>query len=203
MSGSELSELFLLVGLGNPGPKYSQTRHNAGFWFLDALPNESGAGYREQAKLAVEMCRTRLYGKDCILARPTTFMNLCGRAVRAVMDYYNITTQNLLVAYDDLDLSPGIARLKQGGGHGGHNGMRDIFRHLENTDFLRLRIGIGHPGHKDAVTAYVLSRAPVDQERLVLESIGAAVAVIPDVLAGHVARATKNLHTCDASAPSK
>ncbi len=195
MSGSELSELSLIVGLGNPGPKYNQTRHNAGFWFLDALSDDAPAGYRERVRLSAALCRIRFFDKDCILAKPTTYMNNCGRAVRAVMDYYNIETKDVLVVYDDLDLPPGIARLKQGGGHGGHNGMRDIFRHLENTDFMRLRIGIGHPGHKDAVTGYVLSRAPVDQERLIMESIGTAVSVIPDVLTGQVARATKSLHT--------
>ena len=111
------------------------------------------------------------------------------------MDYYRVATDNVLVAYDELDLPAGTARLKQGGGHGGHNGMRDIFRHLENTDFMRLRIGIGHPGHKDAVTAYVLSRAPVDQERAILHSIGDAVDVLPDLLGGRVAKAIKELHT--------
>jgi PTH1 family peptidyl-tRNA hydrolase len=119
------------------------------------------------------------------------------------MDYYRIATDGLLVAYDELDLPPGTARLKQGGGHGGHNGMRDIFRHLENTDFMRLRIGIGHPGFKDAVTSYVLSRATADQENLIMHSIGDAVAVIPDLLAGNVSKATKDLHTGDSSPAEK
>jgi len=192
-----LSGPFLIVGLGNPGSNYAQTRHNAGFWFLDALDRD--AGFRSQTRLSAEICRTSLYEKDCILAKPTVYMNLSGQAVRAVMDYYRITTKNLLVAYDELDLSPGTARLKQGGGHGGHNGMRDIFRHLDTTDFLRLRIGIGHPGFKDAVTSYVLSRAPADQEKLIMNSIGDAIAVMPDLLAGNVDKATKNLHTGDDS----
>ncbi len=122
-------------------------------------------------------------------------MNHSGRAVRAVMDYYRIASENMLVIYDELDLPAGTARLKQGGGHGGHNGLRDILRHLDNADFMRLRIGIGHPGAKDAVTGYVLSRAPAEQEKMILHSIGDAVAVIPDLLGGKVSKAIKELHT--------
>jgi len=130
-------------------------------------------------------------------------MNHSGQAVRALVDYYHVSVENLLIAYDDLDLPPGTIRLKQGGGHGGHNGMRDIFRHLGNTDFMRLRIGIGHPGFKEAVVGYVLSRAPADQEKLILESVGDAVAVMPDLLAGNVSKATKDLHTADGSSEGK
>ena len=115
------------------------------------------------------------------------------------MDYFRIDSGNLLVAYDELDLPPGTARLKQGGGHGGHNGMRDIFRHLDSTDFLRLRIGIGHPGVRDAVTAYVLSRASSEQENLIMHSIGDAVSVMPDLLQGNLAKAMKDLHTGEES----
>jgi len=190
-----LSGLFLIVGLGNPGPEYSQTRHNAGFWFLDTLLKEAGASLRTQTKLSAELCRTRLFGRDCVLARPTTFMNLSGQAVRAVMDYYRIAADSLLVAYDELDLPAGTARLKQGGGHGGHNGVRDILQHLGDRDFMRLRIGIGHPGSKDAVTAYVLSRAPAEQEQAIMHAIGDAVGVLPDLLDGKVSKAIKELHT--------
>jgi len=199
-----LSEIFLIVGLGNPGSQYSQTRHNAGFWFLDTLHKmikaESGdTPFRLQVKVFSEVYRARVYGKDCIFAKPVVFMNHSGQAVRALVDYYKIGTENLLVAYDDLDLPPGTIRLKKGGGHGGHNGMRDIFRHLDDTDFLRLRIGIGHPGFKDAVTGYVLSRPSADQERQMMHSIGDAIAVMPDLIAGNVSKATKDLHTGDES----
>ena len=199
-----MSGLFLIVGLGNPGSKYIQTRHNAGFWFVDALHRsidsvDVDAGFRFQAKISADIYRMRLHGRDCLLARPTVFMNHSGQAVRALMDYYKITVGNMLVAYDDLDLPPGTIRLKQGGGHGGHNGMRDIFRHLDNTDFMRLRIGIGHPGFKDAVTGYVLSRASAEQEQEVMHSIGKAIAVMPDLLGGNIAKATKELHTIDNS----
>jgi len=194
-----MSSLRLIVGLGNPGDRYAETRHNAGFWFLDRLAAQAGERLRPQSRLQAEVARTRLHGCDCILAKPTTFMNHSGLAVRAVMDYYGVGAADLLVAYDELDLPPGVARLKQGGGHGGHNGMRDIFRHVSDHDFLRLRIGIGHPGHKDAVTGYVLGRAPAAQERLIRESIGEACDVMPAVMAGDLAAAMKRLHTSPVS----
>ena len=194
-----MSDLFLIVGLGNPGTQYSQTRHNAGFWFVDALHKSANVdtGFRVQSKLSAEVCRGRVYGRDCILAKPTVFMNHSGQSVRALMDYYKVPVQNLLIAYDELDLPAGTVRLKMGGGHGGHNGLRDTFRHLDDTGFLRLRIGIGHPGSKNAVTGYVLSRPTADQEQSMMHSIGDAIAVLPDLLAGNVSRATKDLHTAD------
>jgi PTH1 family peptidyl-tRNA hydrolase len=186
---------FLIFGLGNPGSKYEETRHNAGFWFLDRLAQVAGVSFRSQSRLHAETVRAQLFGHDCILARPTTFMNHSGQSVRAVMDYYKAGAQHMLIAYDELDLSPGVARLKQGGGHGGHNGIRDTFRHTLDHDFLRLRIGIGHPGVKDAVTAYVLSRATAAQERQIRDSISDAVDAMARVLDGDVAGAMKELHT--------
>ena len=186
---------ILIFGLGNPGSSYAETRHNAGFWFLDRLAQTAGVRLRVQSKLHSETARVSLGGHDCILAKPATFMNHSGQAVRAVMDYYKTNAAQLLVAYDELDLQPGVARLKQGGGHGGHNGMRDIFRHTVDHDFLRLRIGIGHPGDRDAVTDYVLSRATALQERLMRDSISDALDVIPRLLGGDVAGAMKELHT--------
>ncbi|MDZ4731441.1 MAG: aminoacyl-tRNA hydrolase [Xanthomonadales bacterium] len=190
-----MSESFLIVGLGNPGSKYTETRHNAGFWFLGELLRELNATVKPQTKLHSELVRLEALGRTCILAMPTTFMNHSGQAVRAVMDYYQIYSSNLLVAYDELDLSPGTVRLKQGGGHGGHNGMRDIFRHVPEHDFLRLRIGIGHPGVKDRVTDYVLSRPPSGEELEIRRSIGSAIAVLPEVLGDQLANAMKKLHT--------
>jgi PTH1 family peptidyl-tRNA hydrolase len=194
-----LSDHYVIVGLGNPGAKYAKTRHNAGFWFLDLLANRSGVAFRLQSKIHAEIAKTSLNGKDCILVRPTTFMNHSGQAVRAVIDYYKASSDGLLIAYDELDLPPGAARLKQGGGHGGHNGMRDIFRHIRDHDFLRLRIGIGHPGFKDAVTGYVLSRPAAGQELLIRGALSDAADVIIDVLGGNVSRAMKELHTATAS----
>jgi PTH1 family peptidyl-tRNA hydrolase len=192
---SSMSMPFLIIGLGNPGSRYSETRHNAGFWFLDRVAADCGARLRAQARLQAEVARVDLHGHDCLLVKPTTFMNHSGQAVRAVMDYYRVNVDSLLVAYDELDLPPGVARLKQGGGHGGHNGLRDIFRHVADHDFIRLRIGIGHPGDKDAVTAYVLGRATAQQERLMRDAIDAACGVLPTLLKNDHAGAMKALHT--------
>jgi len=186
---------FLIIGLGNPGSKYAETRHNAGFWFLDRLAEKAGVSFRRSLRLHSHVARGSLFGHDCILARPRTFMNESGRAVRAVLDYYKADAEQVLVAYDELDLPPGTARLKLGGGHGGHNGMRDIFRHTTDHEFIRLRIGIGHPGHKSAVTGYVLSRPTAEQERLIRGSISDAVDVMPSVLDGELPAAMKELHT--------
>jgi PTH1 family peptidyl-tRNA hydrolase len=186
---------FAIVGLGNPGARYAETRHNAGWWFLDRVAALAGATLRPQARLKAEVARTGLLGRDCLLVRPQTFMNESGLAVRAATDYYGVGADSLLVAYDELDLKPGTARLKAGGGHGGHNGLRDIFRHLPDHEFLRLRIGIGHPGHKDAVTPYVLSRPGAEDEALIRGSIATAVSVLPAVLGGDLAAAMKELHT--------
>jgi PTH1 family peptidyl-tRNA hydrolase len=183
------------VGLGNPGAKYAETRHNAGFWFLDLLAKRSGAVFRTQSKFHAELVKTSLYGQDCILVKPMTFMNHSGQAVRAVIDYFKTPSDRLLIAYDELDLPPGVARLKQGGGHGGHNGLRDIFRHTRDHEFLRLRIGIGHPGHKDAVTGYVLSRPSAEQELLTRRVISDAGDEMREVLSGDISKAMKNLHT--------
>jgi PTH1 family peptidyl-tRNA hydrolase len=189
------------VGLGNPGVKYAETRHNAGFWFLDLLAKRSGAVFRTQTKFHAELLKTGLYGQDCILVKPMTFMNHSGQAVRAVVDYYNISSDRLLIAYDELDLPPGVARLKQGGGHGGHNGLRDIFRHNRDHEFLRLRIGIGHPGCKDDVTGYVLSRPFAEQELLTRRVISEAADLMREVLGGEISKAMKTLHT--ATGPDK
>lgn len=186
---------FLITGLGNPGDRYSETRHNAGFWFLDRLAVLAGVSFKAQSRLHAETVKTRLHGVDCILVKPTTFMNHSGQAVRAVLDYYRISASEMLVAYDELDLPPGTVRLKQGGGHGGHNGMRDIFRHVADHDFLRLRIGIGHPGHRDAVTPWVLNRASADQELAIRHAISDALGVLPKVLEGDLPAAMKELHT--------
>ena len=186
---------FLIIGLGNPGPKYAETRHNAGFWFLDRLAESAGLSFRRNLRLHSHVAKGLVHGHDCVLARPRTYMNESGRAVRAVMDYYRAEPGQVLVAYDELDLPPGTARLKHGGGHGGHNGLRDIFRHTVDQSFLRLRIGIGHPGNKNAVTGYVLGRPTAEQERLIRGSIEDSLDVLPLVLAGDLPAAMKALHT--------
>jgi len=190
-----MSGLFLIAGLGNPGPKFAETRHNAGFWFLDTLAERHQAVLRPQAKFQARTARLVLQGEDCVLVRPATFMNHSGQAIRAVMDYFEIPASRLLVAYDELDLPVGVSRLKLGGGHGGHNGLRDIFRNLPDHHFLRLRIGIGHPGNKDAVTNYVLGRPGAEEEKQILHAIQEALAVLPEVLKGRLPEAMKALHT--------
>ena len=186
---------FVFVGLGNPGQKYAETRHNAGFWFLYRLARQSGAVFRAQSKLHVETAKAVLQERDCILVKPTTFMNHSGQAVRAVLDYYKVPCDRLLIAYDELDLPPGVARLKQGGGHGGHNGLRDVFRHTEDQDFLRLRIGIGHPGAKNLVTPYVLSRPRREELDLINHSLSIAQRVMGEVMSGKLVVAQTELHT--------
>ncbi len=190
-----MSGHYVIVGLGNPGAKYAETRHNAGFWFLDLLAKRAGVVFRKQSKFHAELAATGLYSQDCILVKPMAFMNHSGQVVRAVVDYYKISSDRLLIVYDELDLPPGVARLKQGGGHGGHNGLRDIFRHNRDHGFLRLRIGIGHPGLKDAVTGYVLSRPSAEQELLTRRVISDAADVMREVLGGEVSKAMKTLHT--------
>ena len=190
-----MSSTFLIIGLGNPGPKYAETRHNAGFWFLDELLRKTGQVLKSQSRLMAEVLRTEVFEHDCILARPTTYMNKSGSAVRAILDYYKVPAENMLVAYDELDLPPGVIRLKQGGGHGGHNGMRDIFQHVQERNFLRMRVGIGHPGHKNAVTRYVLGRSPKQIREVVDTAISRAVSVMPKILEGSVQDAMTALHT--------
>lgn len=193
--------MYLVVGLGNPGPKYSETRHNAGFWFLDALSGPAGSGLRSQSRLHAEFLKTSWRGHELILARPTTFMNHSGQAVRALVDYFKVPVGRLVVAYDELDLPAGVARLKQGGGHGGHNGIRDICRHLGDPGFLRIRLGIGHPGHRDAVTGYVLGRPTAGDRQAIDRAIDRSIDVLPMVFDGKVQNAMTTLHTTAASPP--
>jgi PTH1 family peptidyl-tRNA hydrolase len=190
-----VSGLFVIAGLGNPGPRYSETRHNAGFWFLDELAQRHGIALREQSRLKSDIARAQLFGQECLLLKPRTFMNHSGQAVRAVMDYFEVQSAHLLVVYDDLDLPVGTVRLKAGGGHGGHNGLRDIFQHWPDQDFLRIRIGIGHPGVKAEVTDYVLGRPAPAEEKQIRNAILEAITVLPEILEGQLARAMQALHT--------
>jgi PTH1 family peptidyl-tRNA hydrolase len=190
-----MADSWLIAGLGNPGQKYERTRHNAGFWFLDAIDREERLEFRAQRKLHGDVSKQQWRGHPVIALRPDTFMNQSGQAVRAVLDYYSVPADRLLVAYDDLDLPAGTVRLKFAGGHGGHNGLRSIFQHLGHPDFWRLRIGIGHPGTREAVLPWVLGRARPDDERAIVESIQRAVAVLPDVLSGRIERAQQDLHS--------
>lgn len=187
-------DLAMIAGLGNPGDKYERTLHNAGFWFVDALAREYGGHFNYDKKFDADICKVRISGADVWLAKPQSFMNQSGQPIRAMLDYYRLGTEQLLVAHDEIDLPPGTARLKQGGGHGGHNGLRDIIRHC-NKEFLRLRLGVGHPGHKDQVVGYVLKRAGSDAERAIEASVDDAVGVVPEIIESGIGAAMKTLHT--------
>ena len=162
-----MSEIKLIVGLGNPGDKYTDTRHNAGEWLIERLARRFNVSLNPESKFFGKSARTLVNGKEVRLLVPTTFMNLSGKAVGALASFYRIKPEEILVIHDELDLLPGIAKLKQGGGHGGHNGLKDIVTQLGNNNFYRLRIGIGHPGHRDLVAGYVLNKpSPADRNAL-------------------------------------
>jgi PTH1 family peptidyl-tRNA hydrolase len=183
-----------IVGLGNPGAQYQDTRHNAGFWFVDRLAQRYGGQFRAEAKFFGEVCKVRIGATDVWLLKPTTFMNRSGRSVSALCNFYKIGMAELLVVHDEIDLSPGDIRLKVGGGHGGHNGLRDVIPTV-GKDFLRLRVGVGHPGHKDKVADYVLGRASRADQQAIDIALDGAEDVIEDVVAGDVARAMNTLHS--------
>jgi len=183
-----------VVGLGNPGPKYAETRHNAGFWFVDQLARAHGAVLRAENKFSGEVARIAAPRGECWLLKPMTYMNHSGRSVAALCNFYRIAPTELLVVYDELDLAPGTVRLKSGGGHGGHNGMRDICGALGSRDFHRLRIGIGHPGHKEAVVGYVLSRPGKAEQEAIDQGIGEALRHWDLIQAGEMQQVMNVLH---------
>jgi PTH1 family peptidyl-tRNA hydrolase len=184
----------LVVGLGNPGPRYAATRHNAGLWFLERLAGSHGIALRHEPGLSSRLGQGEIAGQRVLLAAPEAWMNESGRPVRMVLDYFRIAPERLLVAHDDLDLPPGTARLKRGGGHGGHNGLRDLMAHLGHGDFTRLRIGIGHPGHRDAVTPWVLSPPSAEERTLIDAAIASALEVAGALVRGEWAAAQQRLH---------
>ena len=190
-----MAGLKLIVGLGNPGPEHARTRHNAGFWFIDARAVKLGGRFGLESKLHGQTAKVHLGGATLWLLRPATFMNLSGRSVTAALRYWKIEPEECLVAHDDLDLPPGAARLKFDGGHGGQNGLRDTLQLLGHGRFHRLRIGIGHPGHKDKVTPWVLGKPGRDDEAAILRAIDEAIDVLPLAVAGDFNEAMKRLHT--------
>ena len=185
----------LIVGLGNPGPEHARTRHNAGFRFVDALAEREGERFRVDGKLFGETARVRVAGREAWLLKPATFMNLSGKSVAAALRFWKIEPEEALLVHDELDLPPGTARLKFDGGHGGQNGLRDTMRLLGHGRFHRLRIGIGHPGHKDRVTGWVLGRPSPDDDILIGRAIDDALDVLPLAMAGDLNEAMKRLHT--------
>jgi PTH1 family peptidyl-tRNA hydrolase len=187
--------LRLIVGLGNPGPEHARTRHNAGFWFIDALAESARARFGLESKLFGETAKVEIAGVPVWLLRPATFMNLSGKSVAAALRYWKIEPAEALLAHDDLDLPPGAARLKFDGGHGGQNGLRDTMQLLGHGGFHRLRLGIGHPGHKDKVTGWVLGRPGKDDEAAIRRAVDDALDVLPLAVAGDFNEAMKRLHT--------
>jgi len=186
--------LRIIVGLGNPGPEHQVTRHNAGFWFVDLLARLHGGEFRDYRKFSGETARIRISGTDLVLLKPTTYMNRSGLAIRQVSEFFKILPEEILVAHDELDLPAGSVRLKQGGGHGGHNGLRDTIAHI-GENFWRLRVGIGHPGKKADVIDYVLTRAARPEEDLILDAVGTAADCMPLLLEQGAERAMTRLHS--------
>ncbi|MDR3416449.1 MAG: aminoacyl-tRNA hydrolase [Nevskia sp.] len=184
-----------VVGLGNPGAEYEYTRHNAGFWFVDRLADAGRADFRVESKFHGALARVRLGGAELLLLKPGTFMNRSGQAAQALAAFYKIPPQEILVVHDELDLPAGTARLKRGGGHGGHNGLRSVHQHLGES-YARLRIGIGHPGQKELVHDYVLSRPSQADLRLIDEALDRALAALETLLKTQSwDKAAQQLHT--------
>lgn len=190
-----MAALRLIVGLGNPGPEYARTRHNAGFRFVDELAARAGASFRLDSKLFGETARVDIAGQPVWLLKPATFMNLSGKSVTAALRFWKFEPEQALLAHDELDLPPGVARLKFDGGHGGQNGLRDTMKLLGHGKFHRLRIGIGHPGSKDKVTPWVLGRASADDDLLIGRAIDDAIDVLPLAMDGNFMDAMTKLHT--------
>lgn len=190
-----MSGLRLIVGLGNPGPEYAATRHNAGQWFVEALADKYGIRLNPESKYHGLVGRGSVQGQDLRLLIPTTFMNLSGQAVGALATFFKILPDEILVAHDELDLPPGSVRLKTGGGHGGHNGLRDIIRALANYNgFHRLRIGIGHPGNARDVSGFVLTKAPQKEQALIERAVAEALTLSDDIIAGKIPQAMNKLN---------
>ncbi len=189
------ADIRLIVGLGNPGADYVDTRHNAGFWLIDALAADKGATFRFEKRDNADETRLKTGGKDIFLMKPQTFMNRSGQAVAALARYYKIKTEQILVIHDELDLPPGTNRIKQAGGHGGHNGLRDIISHLGSNAFFRIRIGIGHPGDASQVINYVLHK-PSTADLAAIEAANRdTLAIMPFIYEGRIDKAMQALHT--------
>jgi PTH1 family peptidyl-tRNA hydrolase len=185
--------LKLVVGLGNPGAEYARTRHNAGFWLVEELARRHGGAFRHEGKHQAELARVRIAGEEVWLAKPMTFMNRSGGPVSSILNFYKIAPRDMLAAHDEIDLPSGTVRLKDGGGHGGHNGLRDLIA-AQGDGFWRLRIGVGHPGHKNDVVDFVLTHAGKDEQRVIDESIVAGADAIEEMLRSGAQIAMNKLH---------
>ncbi len=184
----------LIVGLGNPGPEHAQQRHNAGFWWVDQIALQQGLELRPEKGFFGHLARMRGPHGDVLLLEPSTYMNHSGQSVGAVARFYKIAPEEMLVAHDELDLPPGHAKIKRGGGHAGHNGLRDIAAHLGTPLFWRLRLGIGHPGNRQAVIGFVLGRPQRGELQLIEQALDRSLEVLPRLLRGEFDAATMELH---------
>lgn len=190
------SQIKLIVGLGNPGPEYAKTRHNAGAWYVEQLARWHNVSLREEPKFFGMTARLQVDGQDIRLLIPDTFMNLSGKAVAALARFYQIEPEAILVAHDELDLPPGIAKFKQGGGHGGHNGLKDIIAKLgNNNNFYRLRLGIGHPGSKELVAGFVLTKAPAKEQELIDAALDESLRATDILFKQDMTKAMNRLHS--------
>lgn len=190
------NSIQLIVGLGNPGAEYENTRHNAGAWLVERLARSEGVRMSPEKKFHGHVGKARIKGEDCWLLIPATFMNLSGQAVQALASFYRIAPESILVVHDELDMPAGQARFKTGGGHGGQNGLRDIISKLgNNPNFHRLRIGIGHPGDKSKVTGHVLGKPSQTEQKAIDDAIDEALRVLPDAVSGDMAKAMNRLHS--------
>ncbi|WP_145476587.1 aminoacyl-tRNA hydrolase [Yersinia similis] len=195
-----MSSIKLIVGLANPGAEYAQTRHNAGAWYVDLLAERHNQSLKEESKFFGYTARLNLAGQDVRLLVPATFMNLSGKAVAAMASFYRILPEEILVAHDELDILPGMAKLKLGGGNGGHNGLKDIQNKLgNNPNFYRLRIGIGHPGDKSKVTGFVLGNPPASEQTLIDDAIDESIRCTEVLLNEDITKAMNRLHAFKAS----
>jgi PTH1 family peptidyl-tRNA hydrolase len=185
----------LVVGLGNPTAKYEKTRHNAGFWLLDKLASSCQVVFREDQRFQGLVGVLEQERENVFLLKPMTFMNRSGESVAALARYYKIPVEEILVAHDELDFSPGVVRVKCGGGHGGHNGLRDLIDKLGAAGFCRIRIGIGHPGHRDGVVPYVLGNPGSNECDMIARAISEVIELFPGMLRGDLAAVKTRLHT--------
>ncbi len=191
-----MSEIKLIVGLANPSDKYADTRHNAGEWVIDRLARQFHFQLKEESKFFGKTARAVIFGEEIRFLVPTTFMNLSGKAVSALANFYRIKPEEILIIHDELDLPPGVAKIKQGGGHGGHNGLRDSIAQLgNNKNFYRLRVGIGHPGDKNLVSAYVLGKPSPTDWQLIDKALDEAAACVEILIKEGITKATNRLNS--------
>ncbi|QKQ24569.1 aminoacyl-tRNA hydrolase [Candidatus Ruthia endofausta] len=185
----------LIVGLGNPGKDYQSHRHNVGVWFCEALAHLYTGNFKKEAKFLGEVAQINISDQNIRLLKPTTFMNCSGQSIQSIANFYQINTNEILVAHDELGISPGIAKIKSDGGHGGHNGLRDTIKALGTKVFHRLRIGIGHPGDKSQVANFVLHAPSKSELEKIQSALSDSLQVIEDMIKGNFDKAMKTLHT--------